>query len=417
MKADKSVYYYGYNIVVGCFLIQFVTIGVIFSYGVFLKQFQVEFGWSRAAISGASSLNFLLTGIGSVFVGRLNDKIGPRLVMIVAGIMLFAGYMLMWGMQEIWQLYLIYGVIIGIAISAVDIVTLSTVARWYIRKRGIISGIVKVGTGSGQLIIPLGIASLIVSVGWRNTYVIAAVVSIVILMSAAFILRRDPEGMGLLPDGDPLFSTEDQSELSKLNIEVNHALVTRQFWILCLVLFSIFFCLISVVVHVYPHARDAGLSTTAAAAILSTSGGVSMLGRMVMGYFNDRIGGKNSMMICFIILMSALILLEFAWETWMFFLFAAIYGFAHGGIFTVISPIVAEYFGLVSHGALLGIIYFIGTIGGAVGPFVTGRIYDLYGSYTIAFTILIGMVSLALVLIRLLKPIRDATLTIDLPAR
>jgi MFS transporter, OFA family, oxalate/formate antiporter len=406
-KNTKSPPFYGNRIVVSCFLIQMICIGVIFSFGVFFKQFQTEFGWSRAAISGASSLNFLLTGLAGILAGRLNDRIGPRLIVTGAGIMLGVGYLLMSRLQEIWQLYLVYGVIIGIGISAVDIITLSTIARWYVRKRGVISGIVKVGTGSGQLVIPLVIAILIVSMGWRNSYLVMAVMTTFILVAVARVLRRDPEGMGLLPDGDPVNSLAGKTRSNDFSISMKTALQTHQFWIICLVLFSLFFCLISVIVHVVPHARDSGVSPTAAAAILSTSGGISMVGRMVMGISNDRIGGKNSLMVCFIILLTSLIILQLADRTWMFFLFAGVYGFAHGGIFTVISPTIAEYFGLVSHGVLLGITYFIGTIGGAIGPFIAGYIYDNTGSYQLAFNILTGMVLSGLLLITLLKPIRD----------
>ncbi len=402
---NKS-YYYGNNIVIACFLIQFICIGVIFSFGVFFKQFQVEFGWSRAAISGASSLNFFLTGLAGILVGRLNDKIGPRLIIAIAGIMLCLGYLSMSRLQEIWQLYLVYGAIIGIGISVVDVITLSTIARWYIRKRGMISGIVKVGTGSGQLIIPIVITTLIVVLGWRQSYLVIAIVTLLILILAARMMRRDPEGMGLLPDGDSSNAGTVNKDTSAFSISMSKALKTGQFWILCLVLFSVFFCLVSVIVHVFPHARDSGISPTAAAAILSTSGGVSMLGRITLGLSNDRIGGKKALIACFIILLCALSILQLADAAWMFFFFAAVYGFAHGGFFTVISPTVAEYFGLAAHGVLLGIIYFVGTVGGAIGPFITGRIYDVTGSYQLAFIILTVMVFLGLILITLLRPVR-----------
>lgn len=405
-QSKKPTYFYGYNIVGACFLIQWICIGTTFTYGLFFKEFQVDFGWSRALISGASSLNFLLTGFAGIFAGRLNDRIGPKIVITAAGVLLGIGYLLMSQLNEVWQLYLVYGVLIGVGISAVDVITLSTIARWYVRYRGIISGVVKVGTGSGQLIVPVIIAAFIASIGWRNSYFIIAGSTLLILVGVAQLLRRDPEEMGLLPDGDSIEYRENGVEILEFSVSVKMALRTWQFWIICLVLFFTFFCLISVVVHIFPHARDSGLSSTTSALVLSAIGGVSMFGRIALGLLNDRIGGKRSFIACFFILLCSLVLLQLADVMWMFFLFAAVYGIAHGGFFTVISPIVAEYFGLGSHGVLLGIIYFIGTIGGAIGPSVAGWIFDTTGSYQVAFYLLIIVAGMGLIMITQLRPMQ-----------
>ena len=132
-----------------------------------------------------------------------------------------------------------------------------------------------------------------------------------------------------------------------------------------------------------------------------------MLGRIVMGTANDRIGGKRSLVICFIVLLSGLVLLQAAGKAWMLFLFAAIYGFAHGGFFTVVSPTVAELFDTGSHGLLFGIILFCGTIGGAIGPLLAGWIFDLTGSYSILFLVLTGVTLLGFILILFLRPLKD----------
>ncbi len=170
--------------------------------------------------------------------------------------------------------------------------------------------------------------------------------------------------------------------------------------------FTVFFCLLTIVVHIVPHARDLGLKPAIAAGVLSTIGGVSILGRIVMGTANDRIGGKRSLMACFIILLAGLVWLQISREAWMLFLFAAVYGFAHGGFFTLMSPTVAEFFGTGSHGVLFGIILFSGAIGGAIGPLLAGRIFDVTGSYQPLFLVLTGMAVIGLVLITLLRPLR-----------
>ena len=140
---------------------------------------------------------------------------------------------------------------------------------------------------------------------------------------------------------------------------------TRQFWVICVAEFAIFFRLLTVIADIDPHATDLELTSPTAVGVLSTIGCASMLGRIVIGTANDKIGGKCSLVICFILLLCGLFWLHVASEAWMLFLFAVIYGFAHGGFFTVISPTIAEFFGTGSHGLLFGIVLASGTIGGA----------------------------------------------------
>ena len=158
------------------------------------------------------------------------------------------------------------------------------------------------------------------------------------------------------------------------------------------------------IVHIVPYGRDRGLEPTTAAAVLSVIGGVSMLGRISMGTANDRIGGKRSLLFSFGVLIMALIWLQFAHNAWMLFVFAVMYGFAHGAFFTVMSPTVAEFFGIDSHGLIFGMILFCGTIGGSLGPIVAGLIFDLTGSYRTAFILLAIMALIGLFLVALMRP-------------
>ena len=404
----RAKYFYGYNIVAAGFVIQAVCIGVMFTYGVFFKEFQAEFGWSRATISGAPSLAFLIMGAVGILAGRLNDRIGPRVLIVTSGISFGLGYLLMSRLQVPWQLYLLYGLLVGIGLSTHEVVTLSTLVRWFVRRRGMMSGIVKVGTGSGQLFVPLIATALIAAYGWRNSYLIIGTVVLVTLVAVAQVLRRDPQAMGLLPDGRSDEPRGDGTRFMEPGVSLKAAAQTRQFWIMCVAEFVTLLCMLTIIVHIVPHATDLGLPPAAAAGVLSTIGGVSMLGRFVMGTMNDRIGGRRSLMICLIVLFCGLVSLQVAREAWMLFVFAVIYGFAHGGFFTVVSPTLAELFGIGSHGALLGIVLFSGTIGGAIGPLLAGRIFDVTGSYQIVFLVASGLAVVGFVLITLLRPLRGA---------
>ena len=140
------------------------------------------------------------------------------------------------------------------------------------------------------------------------------------------------------------------------------------------------------------------------AGVLSTIGGVSMAGRAIMGMINDRIGGKRSLLVCFVILLTSLLWLQISRPAWMLFAFAVLYGFTHGAFFTVMSPTVAELFGTASHGTLFGIILFSGTIGGSVGPLLTGYLFDVTGSYRFAFLMLTALAVVGFLLVVFLRP-------------
>ena len=401
----KARYFYGYNIVAAGFTIQAVCIGAMFAYGVFFKELQAEFGWSRATISGASSLAFLIMGVVGILAGRFNDRLGPRILIATSAVFLGLGYLLMSRMQSPWQLYVVYGVLAGIGFSTHDVITLSTVARWFVKRRGVMSGIVKVGTGCGQLLGPM-IATLLLAIfGWRHSNLIIGLAIPVALVAVAQLMRRDPQGMGLLPDGGSAMAGGLTGVVEEQGISLKEAARMKQFWTMCIAEFAVLCCLLTVIVHIVPYARDLGLAPVYAAGVLSTIGGVSILGRIVMGAASDRIGGKRAAIFCLILLFCGFIWLQFTTEAWMLFLFAVIYGFAHGGFFTVVSPLVAELFGTGSHGLLFGIILFSGTLGGAVGPVMAGRAFDITGSYRLVFLVLSVLTIIGFVLMNLLRPI------------
>jgi len=402
----RSKYFYGYNIVAASFVIQGVCIGAIFTYGVFFKEFQAAFGWSRAMISGASSTSFLIMGALGILAGRLNDRVGPRLLLGASGIIFGLGYMLMSRLEMPWQLYLLHGLFAGIGLSSHEVGTLSTVARWFLNRRGMMTGIVKMGTGLGQLIGPLSATILIAVYGWRNAYLIIGAVILVALVAVAQLMRRDPHEIGLLPDGENDSTDGVDAGSTEQGVSLRKAVLTRQLWALCLAEFVILFCLMTIIVHIVPHATDLGFPPATAAGVLSMIGGVSILGRIGMGTAIDGIGGKRSLIICFMVLTCGLMGIRMAGQVWSLFLFAAIYGFAHGAFFTVMSPTVAEYFGTSSHGVLLGIVMFSGSIGAAIGPLMAGRTFDQTGSYQIVFLVLICLALFGFFLVSLLRPLR-----------
>jgi MFS family permease len=400
----ESQFFYGYLVVAGCFAIQGTGIGAFYTFGIFFKEFLAEFGWSRAAISAASSGTFLLAGLLAIVVGNVNDRFGPRRIMAVTGSSFCLGLLLMSQLSAQWQLYVFYSVIVGIGMSSVDVVPLTTTARWFVKRRGMMTGIVKVGTGTGQLIMPLMTSIFIATYGWRTSYILLSALVFVLLISSGQLLRRDPGQKGLLPDGDAK-TTESDLHLPEQGVSLGEAALTKQFWMVYVISLLIGFCTITMMVHIVPHATDLGISPIAAAGILSTIGGVSMVGRLVTGFAIDRVGTKKLLIVFFLILIASLLWVQVSKELWMLYVFAVVYAFAHGGFFTVISPIVAELFGISSHGVLFGIVSFGLTVGGSIGPTLAGYVFDVIHSYQLVFFILAGLAVAGLILSSLLRPV------------
>jgi MFS family permease len=395
-----------YKYVIGavCFGIQAVGFGIFVSYGIFFNSLHEEFGWSRATLSGASSLAFFLMGVLGIFVGRLNDKVGPRKLMLVTSCFVGLGFILMSTLQTTWQLYLFYAIAVGIGLSSIDVISLSTTTRWFVRHRGVVTGMVKVGTGAGQLSVPLVASLLITNYGWRIAYVIIGVTGMILLILLGQLLRRDP-GQMVLSSIDKKSIPVKSGENDDKSLSFGQAIRTIQFWTLCVVNFSVVFCLLTVVVHIVPFARDLHISTAKAAGVISTIGGVSMVGRFATGIFIDRFDSRKATILCFILLISTLLWLQITNNIWMIYLFAAFYGLAHGGFFTAISPIVAEYFGIRSHGVLFGFVVFSGCFGGSVGPILAGYIFDTTGGYSPAFWLSTVIALIGLGFILFLKPV------------
>ncbi len=408
----KPKFFYGYVIVAAALSMSIVMWGARHSFGVFFAPVLDEFGWTRAATSGGFSLTWVFTGLLSIAVGRLNDKYGPRMIMTVAGFLLGLGYLLMSQLSSIWQLYLFYGVI-SIAMSAALVPTLSTVARWFVKMRAFMTGIVLSGSGIALTVIVPAANQAILDYGWRTAYIIVGSVAMVVVIIAAQFLRRDPYQVGKLPygcDGTSAVTSGAQT----YGLFFKEALRTNQVWLISLVYFCAYFVYNLFVVHMVIYATGQGISSVRAVGIMAFLGVAGIAGRTIMGILADRIGNKQAMVLSAGLMMLALFWLLVGKDLWMLFLFGVAFGFGHGGIATMESPIVANVFGMRSHGVILGLVFFSDTVGGAIGPFLAGYIFDVTNSYRLAFLIcaILGVISLvAILLIRPLKSLQRSTFT------
>jgi MFS family permease len=379
-----------YFVLFGACLTQFTVIGMLFSFGVFLPFLEAELGWSRTFLSICSALAFFVMGILAMPGGRLSDALGPRIVLACTGTLYGIGFVLMSPVTGKLQLLMIFGTLIGLGLSSHDVVTLSTIARWFPRRRGIISGVVKVGTAVGQIALPPIAAALIVAFGWRAALLILGVAVCVLLLIAALSMQRPPA---------PAAGTANINTGASF-AEARTGPGARVFWTLCVTQFLFFPALMSVPLHLAVHGMDLGMAQTLAATLLSVIGAASIAGRLIMGAQVDRIGGKMAYTICLLVLLVSLVALSLTISHGGLFVVVAVYGFGHGALFVVVSPTVAEYFGMRAHGAIFGTVLFFGTLGGSIGPILTGWVFDSFGSYTPAFITLALSAAIALVLVR-----------------
>ena len=376
-----------YRVLFGACLTQFTVIGLLFSYGLFFAPLQEEFGWSRTFLSSASALSFFMMGVLAIIAGRMNDRFGPRIVLGIGGTAYGIGFILLSQVSAPWQMFVIFGVFMALGLGSHDVVTLSTIARWFEKRRGIMSGVVKTGTALGQITVPPLAAFLLLAYGWRQALVLLGAGAIVLLLIAALSMKRPPAVL-----------TPAKGGLSE-GLSFAEARVTRVFWSLCAIQFLFFPSMMTVPTHLAVHGIDLGMTTAKAATLLSVLGAASIAGRLTVGTLSDRIGGKRAFLMCFTILLGSLAAFIGVSSHGLLFIVVAFYGFSHGGLFTVVSPIVAEYYGMRSHGTIFGTILFFGTIGAAIGPIMAGWIFDVTGSYQYAFMVLALLAATGLALV------------------
>jgi MFS family permease len=397
-KTDISL---SYNVVIGT-SVSMIALGmVIASFGVFLKPLSNEFGWTRGDISGAFSVAMVVSGVLAIVTGRLADRFSPRLVVTFLGALLGVACFLLSQTHALYQLYLYFGVITGCGMSVI-IPASSLVARTYTRRRGLMTGIILVAVSFGSIVAPPLNSLLIESYQWRNAFMAMGGV-VLLLVAIGWALLRDP------PPEIPV----DNLAGPAVPGETSHspggsllqALRSGPFWTLGLVLFCVGVVQNMILVHIVPHATDIGMSAVAAAATLSVMQVAGAVGNFVAGRTSDVFGNALSLIVSSAVIVFGIALSLIAGPAWILFIVSGVAGAGIGGVMTLRSTLVAELFGLKSHGAITGVIMFISTIGSAVGPLLAGYVYDVTGQYRTAFiiTTVICVIGLAAALLLKIK--------------
>jgi MFS family permease len=217
----------------------------------------------------------------------------------------------------------------------------------------------------------------------------------VIMVSCAMLLRRDPEQMGLraygvealLPELNAGVAGEIRRDGSDATRFLLAAIRTKALWLLIATFFMFIFCVQVIMVHLVNYATDTGVTPSVAATIISVIGIGSLVGRLSMGIAADRIGSKNALIACCLVLPISLLWLIFVKQIWMLYIFAICFGLSYGGDVPQIPSLVAYFFGLRAASVLMGAVSLGGVLGGAVGSWVAGQLFDMTQGYQVVFII------------------------------
>ena len=397
---------------VGTFFIAGISLyGIPTSFGVFFESIESAFHLNRTETSAVSSVELLLAGVCAFFAGWALDRYGPRIILLLMG--LFTGLSLLLTSQTnfLWQLYLTYSLLLAMGTGATYVVSMSTVSRWFDKRRGLALGIASAGGGLGPLLMAPFATYLISNFGWRTAYFVIGLIAWLIVIPLSRLLKRAPYEIGALPDGvksDSNDMGEEEDRIRPSGLSLPQTFRTRSFWLVLFIWLLYGSNIFLVMTHIVRHARDINFSPMEAATILSLIGGAAIAGKVLFGIASDRIGSKLTSIICALLQAGAMVWLIWAQDLWMLYLFALVFGFTFGGEVPTMAALISDTFGLSRIGTIFGLLEVGFGVGAAIGPAMGGFIFDASGSYSLAF--LLGAVTMVIVAL-LISLIRRETNT------
>lgn len=395
--------FYGWIVVGGAFLVLFLAYGTQYAFGVFFSALLAEFGWSRAGLAGAFSLYAFVYSSFALVTGRLTDRWGPRAVIAVGGGFLGLGLVGMSRVSALWQPFVLYGVVAALGMSTAYVPCNATIVRWFVRRRGLAVGIASAGGSLGTFALPPVAHLLVTQLGWRGAYVAFGLAIAVALNVIALLMRRDPESLGLRPDGDavPPAGLVPETERS---FTVGEAVRTPAFWRLFAVFSATWVPVFIPLVHLVPHARDLGVDPLWASTLVSALGIAAVVGRLLMGGASDRLGRRPALAVAFAA--QALAFAGLAWASTLSGLYVATlaFGFSYGTVSTLFPAVVSDFFGRAHAGSLVGLLFALAAPTAALGPLGAGWAYDLYRDYGLAWWAAAGFNLLALFALAFARP-------------
>src|SRR5271163_3878271 len=403
-------FFYGWIIVAVTFVTMAIGVNARTAFSLFFPPIVDEFGWERGVTAGAFSFGFVVSAAVSPLIGRLMDRAGPRAVMEL-GVGLMAGGLLLAPLtSEPWHLYLTIGVMVGAGSVCLGYSGQSQfLPNWFIRSRGLAIGMAFAGVGIGSVTLLPWVQHMIEQAGWRTACTAMGIVVLVVLAPINLLLHKRPEDIGLQPDGDAAPSALAQPISYVVNPvwaatdwTLGRAVRTARFWWIQLGYFCALYVWYAVQVHQTKFLLDIGFSANVGVWALGIVSLLGIPGQIMLGHASDRVGRESIWAIScggFAICFAALIALKYQPSLILVYVMVFAQGALGYGLTSVMGAVVLEIFQGAQYGSIFGCIMLAALAGGAGGPWLTGLIHDLTGSYTIAFAIGIAVSALSAVAI------------------
>jgi MFS family permease len=408
--------YYGWVIVAVVFVSMGVGVNARTAFSLLFPPILAEFGWERGVTAGAFSFGFLVSAALSPSLGRLMDRRGPRVVIELGVLLIGAGLLLATVVTRPWHLYATLGVMVGGGSVCLGYTGQSLfLPDWFVRRRGLAMSLAFSGVGVGSMILLPWLQGLIGRSGWRSACWAMGLLVLLLLAPLNLLLRRRPQDMGLEPDGDRTLvagavarpSNVVDAAWASVDWTLARAARTARFWWIAVGYFCGLFAWYAVQVHQTKYLTEIGFSPTDAAWALGFVSLAGIPGQIALGWLSDRIGrewvwtaGSVGFAICY----AALLLLAATPTMPLLYVMVVAQGMLGYGLTSVVGAIPAEIFQGRHYGSIFGTLMLSSIAGGAVGPWLTGALYDHIGSYTLAFWISIGCSVISAVAIWLAAP-------------
>jgi MFS family permease len=376
---------YGWVMVAIGALMTCVAIGAMFSLAVFLEPMTRDTGWSRAGISSAMTLNFLAMGVAGFGWGTLSDRIGTRTVVLAGSVLLGLGLALASRATSQIAFVLTYGLIVGVAAGSFFAPMIAAVMSWMDRHRSLAVALVSVGVGVAPMTISPFAAWLVTWTDWRTAQLIIGVLAWALLIPAALFVRAAPTA----------------SHVHETNTaSTSGALRSAPFIVLALTYFACCAAHSGPIFHTISYAIACGVPAMAAVTVYSVEGLAGLGGRLALGLLADRYGVKRILIAGLVIQALAAGAFIYAARLSEFYVIAAVFGFAYGGVMPLYAVLAREYFPQHIMGTVLGAATMVASLGMALGPLGGGWIFDRFGAYTWlyigSFGLGLGAVAIAL---------------------
>ena len=409
--------FWGWYVVAGAFVTIAVNYGSRYCFGVFLKPMCEDLGWSRSVVSLAASLAVLFYGIGGILSGRLLDRFAPLWLITAGAAGAAIGFILTPFVSTPLQLYLIFGVVYGLGAAFFGTaVCVSSVGKWFVRKRGVAIGTTTTGIGAGTLLLTPIAGALVKFFDWQTGFIVLGIATFVLCTGVAqfFMGKTRPEEYGMLPDGATTLPCEAGRSPEPQNLSYKQAsrllLTDSRFWVIAVCFGFAVMVQLSVLIHQVAYAEEYGIDRLVAASSLAVIGVASIAGRFFFGWLSDRVGdAKHSACLGFVCMGAATAILLLFHSVEFFYVYSCLFGFGYGSLSPMLPILIVDRFGRHLSGTGYGLLGFFAVgIGGSLGPIFGGLVYDVTGSYNFAWQVnLTGMIFVA-ALVQFLKPGRDA---------